>query len=221
VRVPRRDVFALLPPLIPEGPVSILGLVRLARCAHPERSKAHSHAATSNQPSLTAHCSPRRTLPAVQAAGTVAWLLHARYPALHMHGWELDGAVVQLARQHMGLAQLEQRGCLVRAQAGTAGWLAGWLAGSELTGVCVCVCVCVCLRTEVAALRRRICRAAAPLAESARASACACARRKCMLATRCSRQRLCRGAQQASSWTCLLRGSWYRSLRRCAHAQPD
>jgi hypothetical protein len=49
----------------------------------------------------------------LQGAGTIAHLIHTLYPERQMHGWELDRAVVAVAQQHMGLAALQEAGCLV------------------------------------------------------------------------------------------------------------
>ncbi|CAM6034050.1 unnamed protein product [Sphagnum compactum] len=63
------DVFATLPPLLPEGgPVGILGL----------------------------------------GAGTAARILRHFWPAMDIHGWELDPAVIMVARQFFNLSELEE-----------------------------------------------------------------------------------------------------------------
>lgn len=61
------DVFASLPPLLPEGPLGILGL----------------------------------------GAGTAARIIHHFWPHIDMHGWELDPAVVMVARRFFNLSELE------------------------------------------------------------------------------------------------------------------
>jgi spermidine synthase len=47
-------------------------------------------------------------------AGTIAHLVCAYYPDRVVDGWELDPAVIKVARQHMGMQQLEDEGSLVR-----------------------------------------------------------------------------------------------------------
>ncbi|KAL3161164.1 hypothetical protein ABBQ38_009533 [Trebouxia sp. C0009 RCD-2024] len=67
------DACSLLPPLIPDGPIGILGL----------------------------------------GAGTVAHTMHHFWPGVKMEGWELDGSIYPVAREYMGLQQLEDSGALV------------------------------------------------------------------------------------------------------------
>lgn len=43
-------------------------------------------------------------------AGTAARLIHHFWPAIHMHGWELDPGVVQAARNFFDLEELEWQG---------------------------------------------------------------------------------------------------------------
>ena len=49
----------------------------------------------------------------VQGAGTTARIMHHFWPEAKMEGWELDGAIYPVARQFMGLQQLEDSGALV------------------------------------------------------------------------------------------------------------
>ena len=44
----------------------------------------------------------------------MARLIHHFYRDQKMVGWELDGEIIDLARKYMGLAALEEQGCLVR-----------------------------------------------------------------------------------------------------------
>lgn len=62
------DVFGALPPLLPEGPLALLGL----------------------------------------GAGTAARILLYFWPSLEIHGWELDAAVINVARQYFDLSELER-----------------------------------------------------------------------------------------------------------------
>ena len=50
----------------------------------------------------------------------MAQLIHSFFPSLHMVGWELDPAVVQAGREHMGLAELEATKALVSLSHGHA-----------------------------------------------------------------------------------------------------
>lgn len=61
------DVFATLPPLLPPGPIGVLGF----------------------------------------GAGSAARLLLELYPRGVVHGWELDPAVIDVAREYFGLSRLE------------------------------------------------------------------------------------------------------------------
>ncbi|PKA63900.1 hypothetical protein AXF42_Ash004910 [Apostasia shenzhenica] len=63
------DVFATLPPILPPGPIAILGF----------------------------------------GAGSAARLLLHLHPNLEIHGWELDHAVIAVAREFFGLTKLEQQ----------------------------------------------------------------------------------------------------------------
>lgn len=67
------DIGSLLPGLVPDGPIGILGL----------------------------------------GAGTVAHLMNHFWPGVKMEGWELDPKIYPVARDHMGLQQLEDSGALV------------------------------------------------------------------------------------------------------------
>jgi len=62
------DVFATLPPILPSGPIALLGF----------------------------------------GAGTAARLLLDQYPHAVLHGWELDPAVIQVAREYFKLGKLER-----------------------------------------------------------------------------------------------------------------
>ena len=62
------DVFATLPPILPSGPIALLGF----------------------------------------GAGTAARLLLDHYPNAVLHGWELDPAVIQVAREYFNLGKLER-----------------------------------------------------------------------------------------------------------------
>ncbi|BAT76048.1 probable polyamine aminopropyl transferase [Vigna umbellata] len=62
------DVFATLPPILPSGPIALLGF----------------------------------------GAGTAARLLLDHYPQAVLHGWELDPAVIQVAREYFNLGKLER-----------------------------------------------------------------------------------------------------------------
>ncbi|KAF8005916.1 hypothetical protein BT93_K0257 [Corymbia citriodora subsp. variegata] len=62
------DVFATLPPILPPGPIGILGF----------------------------------------GAGSAARLLLEFYPRGVVHGWELDPAVIDVARKYFGLSRLEK-----------------------------------------------------------------------------------------------------------------
>nr|KYP70236.1 hypothetical protein KK1_009447 [Cajanus cajan] len=62
------DVFATLPPLLPPGPLALLGF----------------------------------------GAGTAARILLDLHPAAVLHAWELDPAVLQVAREYFNLARLER-----------------------------------------------------------------------------------------------------------------
>lgn len=64
------DDFATFPPLLPPGPVAILGL----------------------------------------GGGTGARILRHTWPDLQIHGWEVNPAVVELARKHFGFEELEITG---------------------------------------------------------------------------------------------------------------
>ena len=48
----------------------------------------------------------------------MAQLIHTFFPSVRMVGWELDPAVVQAGRDHMGLADLEATGALVSLSTG-------------------------------------------------------------------------------------------------------
>lgn len=61
------DVFATLPPIVPTGPIGVLGF----------------------------------------GAGSAARLLLELYPRAVVHGWELDPAVIDVAREYFGLLRLE------------------------------------------------------------------------------------------------------------------
>ncbi|KAK9119800.1 hypothetical protein Scep_017893 [Stephania cephalantha] len=75
------DVFATLPPLLPPGPIAILGF----------------------------------------GAGTAARLILSLYPESEVHGWEIDPAVIAVAREYFGLAELErEHGARVRVRVGDA-----------------------------------------------------------------------------------------------------
>ncbi|KAL2321786.1 hypothetical protein Fmac_026165 [Flemingia macrophylla] len=63
------DVFATLPPILPPGPLALLGF----------------------------------------GAGTAARLILDLHPAAILHAWELDPAVLQVARQYFNLARLEHQ----------------------------------------------------------------------------------------------------------------
>lgn len=63
------DIFATLPPILPPGPVGILGF----------------------------------------GAGSAARLMLELYPQLVVHGWELDPAVIAVAREFFGLSKLEKQ----------------------------------------------------------------------------------------------------------------
>lgn len=39
--------------------------------------------------------------------------MHTFWPGVKMEGWELDGSIYPVAREHMGLQQLEDCGALV------------------------------------------------------------------------------------------------------------
>ncbi|DBA81050.1 TPA: hypothetical protein ACH3X2_007250 [Trebouxia sp. C0005] len=67
------DIGSLLPGLVPDGPIGILGL----------------------------------------GAGTVPHLMNHFWPGVKMEGWELDPKIYPVARDHMGLQQLEDSGALV------------------------------------------------------------------------------------------------------------
>ncbi|GJW19050.1 S-adenosyl-L-methionine-dependent methyltransferases superfamily protein [Tanacetum coccineum] len=62
------DEFATLPPIIPDGPIAILGL----------------------------------------GGGTAAHLMLTLWPSLHLHGWEIDQILIDKAREHLGLSDLEK-----------------------------------------------------------------------------------------------------------------
>ncbi|KAG4378691.1 hypothetical protein GLYMA_17G085800v4 [Glycine max] len=62
------DVFATLPPIVPPGPLALLGF----------------------------------------GAGTAARLLLLHHPSALLHCWELDPAVIQVAREYFNLARLER-----------------------------------------------------------------------------------------------------------------
>ncbi|PWA39252.1 S-adenosyl-L-methionine-dependent methyltransferases superfamily protein [Artemisia annua] len=62
------DEFASLPPIIPDGPIAILGL----------------------------------------GGGTAAHLMLTLWPSLHLHGWEIDEILIDKAREHLGLSDLEK-----------------------------------------------------------------------------------------------------------------
>ncbi|KAL3716836.1 hypothetical protein ACJRO7_008418 [Eucalyptus globulus] len=62
------DVFATLPPILPPGPIGVLGF----------------------------------------GAGSAARLLLELYPRGVVHGWELDPAVIDVAREYFGLSRLEK-----------------------------------------------------------------------------------------------------------------
>ncbi len=49
----------------------------------------------------------------LQGAGTVAHLMNHFWPGVKMEGWELDPKIYPVARDHMGLQQLEDSGALV------------------------------------------------------------------------------------------------------------
>ncbi|CAA0826692.1 S-adenosyl-L-methionine-dependent methyltransferases superfamily protein [Striga hermonthica] len=63
------DVFATLPPILPPGPVAILGF----------------------------------------GAGSAARIILDLYPEAIVHGWELDPAVISVAREYFGLEKLETK----------------------------------------------------------------------------------------------------------------
>ena len=42
--------------------------------------------------------------------------MHTFWPGVKMEGWELDGSIFPVARDHMGLRQLEDSGALVSPQ---------------------------------------------------------------------------------------------------------
>ena len=42
--------------------------------------------------------------------------MHTFWPGVKMEGWELDGSIYPVAREHMGLHQLEDCGALVSPQ---------------------------------------------------------------------------------------------------------
>ncbi|GER56789.1 S-adenosyl-L-methionine-dependentmethyltransferase domain-containing protein [Striga asiatica] len=63
------DVFATLPPILPPGPIAILGF----------------------------------------GAGSAARIILDLYPEATVHGWELDPAVVSVAREYFGLEKLEKK----------------------------------------------------------------------------------------------------------------
>jgi hypothetical protein len=44
----------------------------------------------------------------------VARLIQHNFAERHMHGWELDPAVIMMAELHLGMQQLKDIGCLVR-----------------------------------------------------------------------------------------------------------
>jgi hypothetical protein len=46
--------------------------------------------------------------------GTVAQNIHKYWPQREMEGWELDSEVVDAARSHLGIAQLETKGTCLR-----------------------------------------------------------------------------------------------------------
>ncbi|XP_065847872.1 uncharacterized protein [Euphorbia lathyris] len=62
------DEFTTLPPIIPKGPIAILGL----------------------------------------GGGTAAHLMLSLWPSLHLEGWEIDPILIDKARQHFGLSELEK-----------------------------------------------------------------------------------------------------------------
>ena len=46
----------------------------------------------------------------------MARTMHTFWPGVKMEGWELDGSIYPVAREHMGLQQLEDSGALVSPQ---------------------------------------------------------------------------------------------------------
>ncbi|KAL0022081.1 hypothetical protein WJX79_004526 [Trebouxia sp. C0005] len=72
------DIGSLLPGLVPDGPIGILGL---ASPLHPDAQWPH--------------------------------LMNHFWPGVKMEGWELDPKIYPVARDHMGLQQLEDSGALV------------------------------------------------------------------------------------------------------------
>ncbi len=67
------DYLGVLPALVPEGPLLILGT----------------------------------------GAGTIARMIHAFFPERVMHGWELDGVVIEAACSYLGMQDLLDKGALV------------------------------------------------------------------------------------------------------------
>ncbi|XP_076946549.1 uncharacterized protein LOC143618110 [Bidens hawaiensis] len=77
------DEFASLPPILPQGPIAILGL----------------------------------------GGGTAAHLMLTLWPSLHLHGWEIDDILIDKAREHLGLSDLEnhpQQGGVLNVHIGDA-----------------------------------------------------------------------------------------------------
>ncbi len=56
----------------------------------------------------------------LQGAGTVAHLMNHFWLGVKMEGWELDPKIYPVARDHMGLQQLEDSGALVGPRLGSA-----------------------------------------------------------------------------------------------------
>ena len=98
----------------PPGPIAILGLVNPASRMH-SPSKASLQSYCVHCPAIPVHsqASEGSLTWYLQGAGTMAQLIHSLFPSLHMVGWELDPAVVQAGRDHMGLTDLEATKALV------------------------------------------------------------------------------------------------------------
>lgn len=76
--------------------------------------------------------------------------MHTFWPGVKMEGWELDGSIYPVAREHMGLQQLEDSGALVSPQMCKAQLLlsrvrlVGCVSSISPLAVCVDIYIDVC-----------------------------------------------------------------------------